>query len=82
MSADWSRQLISPIALPDGRVLCTLRDAAECILEMPATPSGRVAAARIIEAALTGGNMFAAHASIRLALLKSASPRSAPQGCA
>lgn len=74
MSADWSRQLISPIPLPDGRILCTLRDAAECILEVPVTPSARVAAERIIEAALNGGNMFAAHASIRLALLKAPSP--------
>ena len=72
MPADWSRQLISPIPLPDGRVVRTLKDAAECVLEIPATASATVAAERIIEAAVNGGNMFSAHAAIRLALLTTA----------
>jgi len=70
MAADWSRQLIAPIPLPNGSSLRSLEDAAECILAIPETPSSRVAAERIIDAALNGGNMFAAHASIRLAVFK------------
>ena len=70
MKPDWSRPLVSPILLSDGRVLRNLQDAAECLLEIPPTASARVAAERIIETATTGGNMFAAHAAIRLALLK------------
>lgn len=72
MAADWSRQLIGPIPLPNGSSLRSLKDAAECILAIPETPASRVAAERIIEAALNGGNMFAAHASIRLAVFKAA----------
>ena len=68
MAADWSRQLIGPIPLPNGSSLRSLRDAAECMLAIPETPASRVAAEHIIEAALSGGNMFAAHASIRLAV--------------
>lgn len=70
MAADWSRLLIGPIPLPDGRALRNLRDAAECVLRIPETPASRVAAERIIDAALNGGNMFAAHAAIRLAVFK------------
>ncbi len=34
--ADWSRRFFDPIELLDGRVLLTLRDAAEFITELPA----------------------------------------------
>jgi hypothetical protein len=71
-SAAWSRLLIRPIRLHDGTVLFTLKDAAERILEMPASPSTRVAAERIIDAALRGGDMASTHAALRLALLKGA----------
>jgi len=37
---------------------------------MPETPTSREAAERIIDAALNGGNMFSADASIRLALFE------------
>lgn len=70
MGADWSRQLVGPIPLPDGRALRSLKDAAEWVLRIPETPDTRVAAERIIDAALNGGNMFAAHAAIRLAVFK------------
>ena len=75
MSQDWSRLLIGPIPLPEGRALRTLRDAAVCILNIPDTPSSRVAAERIIEAALHGGNMFSAHAAIRLAVFQANAAR-------
>jgi len=74
MAADWSRQLIGPIPLPNGMALRNLKDAAECILAMPETPASREAAERIIDAALNGGNMFSANASIRLAVFKALSP--------
>lgn len=67
---NWSRLLIRPIRLRDGTVLFTLRDAAEKILELPASPSARVAAARIIEAATRDRDMASTHAAIRMALLK------------
>ena len=31
----WSREFDEPIALPDGRELVTLRDAAEYIMDLP-----------------------------------------------
>jgi hypothetical protein len=68
-SANWSRLLIKPIRLRDGTVLFTLKDAAERILEMPAAPSSRVAAERIIAAALHEGDMSSTDAALRLALL-------------
>ena len=68
--ANWSRLLIKPIFLNDGKVLITLKDAAERILELPAVPSSRVAALRIIEAAVNGGDMPSTQAAVRLALLK------------
>ena len=74
MTANWSRQLISPIPLPNGRALRDLRDAADCMLAIPETPASREAAERIIDAALNGGNMFSAHASIRLAVFRASSP--------
>jgi hypothetical protein len=77
MTPDWSRQLIQPIHLSDGTVLKTLGDAANRIVKLPASPSARVAAERIIEAATKGGDMFSTHAAIRLALLKGASPQQA-----
>ena len=70
MAANWSRQLISPIPLPNGRALRNLWDAAHCILAIPETPTSRDAAERIIDAALNGGNMFSADACIRLAIFK------------
>ncbi len=74
MAADWSRLLISPIPLPNGALLRNLKDAAYCMLELPSTPASRAAAERIIEAALNGGNMFATHAAIRLALYQASKP--------
>lgn len=74
MAANWSRQLITPIPLPNGRALRNLKDAAHCILAIPETPASRQAAERIIDAALNGGNMFAADASIRLAIVKARKP--------
>lgn len=73
--ADWSRQLIRPIYLSDGRILRTLKDAAECILKRPPSPSAKVAAARIIEVAHNRGDMVSAHAAIRLALLSGPKPK-------
>jgi hypothetical protein len=69
-SANWSRLFASPIRLRDGAVLFTLKDAADRILKAPASPSCRVAAQRIIDAALRGGDMASAQAAVRLALLK------------
>jgi hypothetical protein len=76
----WSRLLIRPIRLHNGTLLFTLKDAADRILEMPASPSTRVAAERIIDAALRGGDMGATHAAVRLALLKEAPAQPAPAG--
>ncbi len=70
-SPDWSRQLIRPIYLPNGRILRNLRDAAECILERAPSPSAKVAAAKIIEVARNRGDVVTTHAAIRLALLSS-----------
>jgi hypothetical protein len=67
----WSRLLIRPLWLRDGTVLLTLKDAAEKVLELPAAPSSRVAAKRIIEAATEDGDMASTHAVLRLALRKS-----------
>lgn len=69
-AVNWSRLFASPIRLQDGTILFTLKDAAERILELPATPSCRVAAQRIIDAALRNGDMASTRASVRLALLK------------
>ena len=65
---NWSRLFASPIRLHDGTVLFTLKDAAQRILDVRPAPSSRVAAERIIEAALYGGNMDAARVAIRHAL--------------
>jgi hypothetical protein len=75
-SPDWSRQLIRPIYLPNGRILRNLRDAAECILERAPSPSAKVAAAKIIEVARNRGDMVTTHAAIRLALLSSPKSKS------
>ena len=71
----WSRLFVSPIRLDDGTVLFTLKDAAERILDAPAAPSSRVAAQRIIDAALRGGDMASTSAAVRLALLKVQQPK-------
>jgi hypothetical protein len=68
--AEWTRLLVRPIRLTDGAVLFTLGDAAKRILEAPAKPSTRVAAVRIIEAALQHGDMHSTQAALRLALQK------------
>ncbi len=67
---NWSRLLVRPICLRDGTVLFTLKDAAKKVLELPQTPSSRVAAERIIEAATRDGDMASTQVSLRLALLK------------
>jgi hypothetical protein len=67
-TANWSRLFISPIRLDDGTLLFTLKDAAERILKLPAAPSSRVAAQRLIDAALRNGDMSSARAAVRLAL--------------
>jgi hypothetical protein len=67
---NWHRLLLRPIRLRDGTVLFTLKDAAKKVLEMPQTPSSRVAAERLIAAATRDGDMSATQASLRLALLK------------
>jgi hypothetical protein len=69
-AVNWSRLFPIPIRLQDGAVLFTLKDAAERILETPASPSCRVAAQRIIDAALRNGDMASTRAAVRLALLK------------
>jgi hypothetical protein len=69
--ANWARLFVRPIRLNDGTILFTLKDAAERILELPAAPSSRVAAERIMDAALRDGEMAPALAAVRLALLKS-----------
>jgi len=75
MTPDWSRLLIMPIHLTDGTILRTLGDAADRIVNLPPSPSAQVAAERIIDAATKGGDMFATHAAIRLALLKGSAPK-------
>jgi hypothetical protein len=72
---NWSRLLLRPIRLRDGTVLFTLKDAARKVLEMPASPSSRVAAERIIAAATGEGDMSATQVSVRLALLKDVDKR-------
>ena len=72
--ANWSRLLMPPMQLGDGTILFTLKDAAERVVALPPAPSSRVAASRIIEAALHGGDMAATRAALRMALLKSAPP--------
>lgn len=72
----WSRLFVSPIRLTDGTILFTLKDAAQRVLDAPASPSSRVAAQRIIDAALRGGDMASTHAAVRLALLKAGQPKS------
>jgi hypothetical protein len=74
-TVNWSRLFAIPIRLQDGAVLFTLKDAAEKILNVPASPPCRVAAQRIIEAALRGGDMASTQAAVRLALLKNARGR-------
>lgn len=71
-AVNWSRLFAIPIRLQDGGVLFTLKDAAEKILETPASPSCRVAAQKILDAALRGGDMASTQAAVRLALLKNA----------
>lgn len=77
-AVNWSRLFPIPIRLEDGAVLFTLKDAAEKILKTPASPSCRVAAQRIIDAALRNGDMASTRAAVRLALLKE-SRRSGPR---
>lgn len=74
-AVNWSRLFAVPIRLEDGAVLFTLKDAAERILKAPASPSCRVAAQKIIDAALRGGDMASTQAAVRLALLKDARDR-------
>lgn len=69
-AVNWSRLFASPIRLQDGTILFTLKDAADRILKLPATPSCRVAAQRIIDAALGKSDMASTRAAVRLALLK------------
>ncbi len=66
--ANWSRRLLRPIPLASGADLKTLNDAALRILELPPTPSSRLAAKRIIDAALGEGDMIATEIAVRLAL--------------
>ncbi|MGE3988464.1 hypothetical protein [Pseudorhodoplanes sp.] len=75
-SPNWSRLFVRPIRLNDGTVLFTLKQAAERILEIPAAPSSRVAAARIMDAALRGGDIGHTEAAVRLAL-KASRPKPA-----
>ena len=70
-AVNWTRLFERPIQLDDGTLLFTLKDAAERILDMPPAPSSRVAAERIIDAALRNGKMSSAHAAVRLALHRS-----------
>ena len=39
--ANWSRRFIDPITLPDGRLLRTLREAAEYVAALPAREHDR-----------------------------------------
>ena len=70
----WSRLLPSPIRLLDGTVLFTLKDAAQRILYAPPTPSVRIAANVIIEAALHGVDMATTQVAVRLPLHKNLNP--------
>ena len=74
--ANWSKLLLRPIPLANGADLKTLNDAALRILELPPTPSSRLAAKRIIDAALGDGDMIATEIAVRLALGKSARSQS------
>lgn len=58
-------------------MLFTLKDAAERVLSVPPAPSSRVAAQRIIEAALHEGDMESTLLAVRFALLKP--PAAAPR---
>jgi hypothetical protein len=68
--ANWSRLLLRPVQLPDGTVLFTLKDAAKHVLDLPPTPSSRMAAQRIIDAALHDGDMIATEVAVRVAAMK------------
>ena len=73
---NWARLLMPPIRLGDGTILFTLMDAAERVVALPPAPSSRVAARRIIDAALRGGDMAATRAVARMALMKAMPPES------
>ena len=60
----WSREFDEPIALPDGRTLITLRDAASYMMGLPSKekrlPEGQAAAeALLLMVELGGPTMFA-----------------------
>jgi hypothetical protein len=58
-AAQWSREFDDPIALPDGRKLVTLRDAASYITKLPKAEQDleiwQIAVEHLIRAAETGG---------------------------
>ena len=76
--AKWSRLLLRPVKLPDGTVLLTLKDAAKQVLALPPAPVSRLAAQRLIDAALHDGDMIATEVAVRLAVLKTATPNTRP----
>jgi hypothetical protein len=67
--ADWQRTFAVPILLPDGRVLHTLRDAADYITALPEEESGlaqwQVAIEALMLVARNGPTMLA-----RIAFMK------------
>ena len=67
----WSRAFHIPIALPDGRVLRTLRDAGEYIQKLPKAihrrPEWQVAAEMLLDA-VEGKSLMFAEAAIRKAV--------------
>ena len=68
----WSRAFHIPIALPDGRVFRTLRDAGEYIQELPKAihqrPEWQVAAEMLLEAAESKGPLTFAEIAMRKAV--------------
>jgi hypothetical protein len=68
----WSRAFHIPIALPDGRVLRTLRDAGEYIQELPKAihqrPEWQVAAEMLLEAVEGKGPLMFAEIAMRKAV--------------
>jgi hypothetical protein len=67
---NWFRLLPKPIHVNDGTVLFTLKDAAEKLLAVPASPLSRAAAQQIIDAALDGGDIEVVRATMRHVLFK------------
>jgi hypothetical protein len=68
----WSRAFHVPIPLPDGRMLCTLRDAGDYIQALPRAklkqPEWQIAAEMLLAAVEGSGPLMFAEIAMRKAL--------------